>query len=334
MSIPFHNLLVALSPQQLPQVRLASMFIVLLFALAAGHLAAHRLGLDPKWAKKIMTAVLIFFDSSISLLAIWPIRLTRELIWLPTIGLILILVLTAFSAVVFRPNRFDPETRLTLIIGSAFSNVGYTGAAFVCYALFGQTGLAMANIYLLFSVPAFYIIGLPFLKARELRTQNRSAKLDLRFILDPRCLAIPATIAAIVLNLAGVKPPVLLSRLYVVDVLVYIGSALAFFAIGMQVNLSRLKTYTHLYWPVSAIKFILTPALAGLIIWLLLLSGWRLTYPLAMVIIVLSAAPCAVLMVTMSSVFDLNGPLAGALWVVTMTIFALLVVPVFFFIFT
>ena len=325
--------LVALSRLHLPQVRLASMFVVLVLALVAGHIAAHRLRIREQWAKKIMTAVLIFFDGPIALLTIWPIRLTGELVWLPTIGLVLMLVLTALSFLVFRPERFDPETRLTLIIGSAFSNIGYTGAAFVCYALFGATGLAMANIYLLFSVPAFYIFGLPILKARELRSQNNPPKLNLRFILDPRCLAMPATIAAIILNLAGVKPVAFLTKFYIVDVLVYIGAAMAFFAIGMQVNLSRLKTYLDLYLPVAAIKFILTPALAALFIWLLLLSGQHLTDPLAEVIIVLSAAPCAVLMVTMSSVFDLNGPLAGALWVVTMAIFAVAVVPVFFFVF-
>jgi hypothetical protein len=38
-------------------------------------------------------------------------------------------------------------------------------------------------------------------------------------------------------------------------------------------------------------------------------------------------------MVTMSNVFDLDGPLASALWVVTMAIFVAIVVPVLFFLF-
>jgi hypothetical protein len=39
-------------------------------------------------------------------------------------------------------------------------------------------------------------------------------------------------------------------------------------------------------------------------------------------------------MVTMSNVFGLDGPLASALWVITMAIFAAIVVPVLFLIFT
>jgi len=82
------------------------------------------------------------------------------------------------------------------------------------------------------------------------------------------------------------------------------------------------------------VKFILTPALALLIIWLLKLAGQNLTGLVQKVIIVLSATPSAVLMVTMSNVFDLDGPLASALWVVTTAIFAAIVVPALFFILT
>ena len=36
---------------------------------------------------------------------------------------------------------------------------------------------------------------------------------------------------------------------------------------------------------------------------------------------------------TLSNVFDLDGPLASALWVVTMAIFIVIIVPVLFFLF-
>ncbi|HEW79906.1 MAG TPA: hypothetical protein ENH34_08095 [Phycisphaerales bacterium] len=115
---------------------------------------------------------------------------------------------------------------------------------------------------------------------------------------------------------------------------VYIASGLSFFAIGLRVNLSRLKNYINLYFLLAAVKFILTPAAALLIIWLLALTGQNLTGPVKKVIIVLSVTPSAVLMVTMSNVFDLDGPLASALWLITMAIFAAIVVPVLFFVFS
>jgi predicted permease len=149
-----------------------------------------------------------------------------------------------------------------------------------------------------------------------------------------RFLVLPAVIAAVVLNLTGVKSPAFIAKFHIIDILVYIASSLSFFAIGLQVKLSRLKNYINLYFPLAVIKFILTPVVALLIIWLLALTGQNLTGPVQKVIIVLAATPSAVLMVTMSNVFDLDGPLASALWTVTTATFAIIVVPVLFFVFT
>ena len=146
-------------------------------------------------------------------------------------------------------------------------------------------------------------------------------------------MACPAVILAVVLNLTQVRVPSLVPKLYIVDILVYVASSLSFFSIGLRVKLQHLVNYTRLYFPLLAIKFVLTPIVALLLIGLLKLTGHNLTALVQNVIIVLSVAPSAVLMVTMSNVFDLDGPLASALWVVTTAVFAFVVVPVLFFIF-
>jgi predicted permease len=280
-----------------------------------------------------MTAVLVCFNWLIALLAIWPLQLSKQLIWLPIVGIALISIVTALSTVIFHSLEPDRKRRLTLILAAGLSNTGYTGGAFVCYVLFGMDGLAMANIYLLLSVPAFYLFYLPYLKVHELRAKDRTAALKLDFLLDFRMLVIPAVIVAIILNLTNVKPPAFITKFYIIDILVCIASSLSFFAIGLRVKLSRLKNYINLYFLIAAIKFILTPALALVIIALLALAGQNLNSTVQKVIIILSATPSAVLMVTMSNVFDLDGPLASALWVVTMAIFVAIVVPVLFFFF-
>jgi len=322
-----------LSAQYIARLRLVSMLVVLVVGLVSGYLASSRFGLSEHLAKKIMTIVLVCFNWLIALLVIWPMHLSRQLIWLPIVGVVLMLTITALSAGIFYFLEPDRRSRLTLILAGGLSNTGYTGGAFVCYALFGMAGLAMANIYLLLSVPAFYLVYLPFLKVRELRTKDRNSRLKLDFLLDFRMLAIPAIIAAIILNLTNVKSPAFIAKFHIIDILVYIASSLSFFAIGLRVKLSRLKNYINLYFPIAAVKFILTPAVALLIIALLALAGQNLNSLVQKVIIVLSATPSAVLMVTMSNVFDLDGPLASALWVVTMAAFAAVVVPVLFFLF-
>ena len=326
--------LAALSAQDIARLRFAAMLAVLVGGLVSGYLAGSRFGLPEQLAKKIMTAVLVSFNWLIALFVIWPMQLTRQLIWLPIVGVCLMLTITALSAALFSFLNLDHKSRLTLILAGGLSNVGYTGGAFVCYALFGMTGLALANIYLLFSLPTVYLIYVPLLKFHELRIKHASAKFKLSQVLDFRFLVLPAVIAALILNLTGVKSPAFIAKFRIIDIFVYIASGLSFFAIGLRVNLSLLKNYVNLYFLLSVVKFILTPAVALLLIWLLALTGQNLTEMVKKVIIVLAFAPSAVLMVTMSNVFDLDGPLASALWVVTTATFAAIVVPVLFFAFT
>ena len=334
MHAGFLNCLAALSAQG-PRLRLAGMLVVLVGGLASGYLAGSRFGLPEHFAKKIMTVVVVSFNWLIALLVIWPMQLTAELIWLPIVGIVTMLAITALSTAVFSfLGRLDRKSRLTLILAGSLSNQGYTGGAFICYALFGTTGLGLANIYPVFWIPTAYLIFFPLLKIYELRTSGSDTKFKLNQVLDFRFLVIPAVTAAIILNLADVKSPAFIAEFHIIDIFVYIASSLAFFAIGLRVKLSRLRSYINLYFPLVVVKFILTPAIALLIIWLLALTGQSLTSLVQKVIIVLSVTPSAVLMVTMSNVFDLDGPLASALWVVTMAAFAVVVVPVLFFVFT
>jgi predicted permease len=281
-----------------------------------------------------MTVVLVCFNWPIALLVIWPMELKKDLIWLPLIGLVLMLSVTAFSAMLFPSLKSKPKSWLTFILAGGVSNQGYTGGAFVCYALFGAPGIALAQIFLFLSLPVFYLVYLPLLKIYEFQSGKNNKRSILNFLLDFRMLIMPAMLIAILLNRSALKPPAFIMELHIVDILVYIASSLSFFAVGLQVNLSALKNYTNLYLPLAAVKFILTPALAVVLLWLLALAGQDLNTLARRVIIVLSASPSAVLMVTMSNVFDLDGPLASALWVVTMAVFAVVVVPVLFLIFT
>jgi len=332
MSLCLASVLADLSAMD-SRLRLASMFAVLVGGLISGHLASNRFSLPEHFAKKVMTLVLVYFNWPIALLVIWQMQLSKSVVWLPAVGVVLMLTITAISTGLFSLVKLDRKSQLTLILAGGLSNLGYTGGAFVCYALFGAAGLALAQIYLVLWLPVAYLVFFPLLKIYELRKNNNSTKFKFNQILDARMLAIPAVIMAIILNLTDVRSPGFIVRFYIIDILVYIASCLSFFAIGLQVNLSRLKNYINLYFPLATVKFILTPAVALLIIWLLTLTGQNLTDLVQKVIIVLSVTPSAVLMVTMSNVFDLDGPLASALWVVTMAIFVVIIVPVLFFIF-
>ncbi len=326
------NTIAALSAEHVVNIRLAGMFAVLVGGVLAGCIANNRLGVSERWAKIIMTAVLVFLEWLIALLIIWQIPLSRDLVWLPIIGALTMLIITAISVVLFSHPKLDHKSRMTLVLAGGLSNLGYTGGAFVCFALFGTQGLGLANIYFILWIPIVYLLFFPLLKIHEIRLSGSAEKFKPIELIDPRMLPIPAAIIALILNLKGVKQPDFIADFHIVDIFVYTASSLSFFAIGLRVNFSRIKNYINLYFPLAAVKFLLTPLVALALVWLLTLTGHDLTGLVKKVVIVLSACPSAVLMVTMSNVFDLDGPLASALWVATTIIFVAIVVPILFFV--
>ncbi len=324
-----------LTAQDITHLRFLSMFVVLLGGLSAGYLASNRFGLSEQLARKIMTIVLLAFNWPIGLFIIWQMKLTAELVWLPIIGAVLLLLITFFCRLVFAFHNLDEKSRMTLILAGGLSNLGYTGGMFVCYALFGQAGLGLSQIYVMLWVPVVYLFFFPRLRIFELRMkQSEQTGFSVRSVLDYRMLVVPAIIAAIVLNLSGITRPQFVARFHIVDVFVYIASSLSFFAIGLRITFARLRNYIPLYFSLGAVKFLLTPLVASMLLGLLALAGRNLG-PLAQsVVMVQSTCPAAVAMVMMTNVFDLDSRLGSVLWVVNTAAFAVVVVPVLFLVFT
>jgi len=334
MNHPAGDVLIALSEYGVARLRLAGMFAVLMGGLLCGYYSANRLRLSEHWAKKIMTLVLICFNAPIALMVIWKMNLTGELIWLPLSGAALLLTISVICAALFYFFDLPRRRRMTLVLAASLSNLGYTGGAFVCYALFGFAGLARANLYIVLWVPLVYVIFFPLLKIQEIKAGPVQPPFPFKRFLDFRMLPVLGVITAITLNLSDVSFPNVISNLHLIDIFVYSGSSLAFFSIGLRVKISRLRKYLNFCIYICAVKFIVSPVVAMLLIELIQLCGYSLTGFVKNVIMIESATSCAVLMVTMSNVFDLDGPLASALWVVTTAVFAAIVVPIMFFIFT
>ncbi len=314
-------------------IRLVSMFIVLTGGLFFGYLASNKFGMPENYAKKIMTVVLLFLNWPVALFVIWTLKLELEFIWLPITGVVLMLCVTAFSVPIAMMLKLDKKSRITFLLASSLSNLGYTGGAFVCYALFGAKALAMANIYIVLWLPTAYFVFFPLLKVIELRQYDPQSRFQMSHIFDLRYIVLPAILVALILNISGIKQPGFIRDFHIVDFFIYTASTLAFFAIGLRIKPSRFKNYINLYFSLAAVKFIITPLVAFLIIYILGITGHKLNELVRNVIIVMAVTPSAVIMVMMSNVFDLDSKMASALWVVNTAVFALVVVPILFFIF-
>jgi predicted permease len=159
------------------------------------------------------------------------------------------------------------------------------------------------------------------------RTGDAAEKAAIYHLLDARMMVIPAALLAVTLNLTQVKFPSFILRLHIIDILVFTSSFLTFFSIGLRFRLVRVRDYFRKYIPVLAIKFLITPAIAFGLLFLVSVFSINLTGLVGSVIIIQSFSPCGVMMVTMSNVFNLDGPLASAVWVASTVVYVVLVVP-------
>lgn len=319
--------------ENISTIRLISMLIVLAGGLFLGYIASNKFGMPENYAKKIMTIILLIFNWPVALFVIWTLKLEPKLVWLPITGVVLMLCVTGLSVPIAMMLNLDKKSKITFMLASCLSNLGYTGGAFVCYALFGAAALAMANLYVVLWLPTAYFVFFPLLKVMELRQNDPQSRFKMIQMLDLRYVVLPAILAGLILNISGLKQPGFIKDFYVVDFFIYTASALSFFAIGLRVKLSRFKNYISLYFQLATVKFILTPLAAFLIIYIFGLAGHRLEGLVRNVIIVMAVTPSAIIVVTMSNVFDLDSKMASALWVVNMAVFTFVVVPILFFVF-
>jgi len=322
------NILADTAGPSITAIRLTLMLFVLVGGCLGGYISSNRFGVSEHLAKKIMTFTLCTFEWIIVLFVIWLLNLKVELVMLPVFGVILMSIITLFSAFFFRLTSMKEKSKITLILAGGISNVGYTGGAFVCYGLFGLQALGLAQLYLMLWFPLVFIVFFPLLKIREIRTGDAAEKAAMYHLLDARMMVIPAALLAVTLNLTQVKFPSFILRLHIIDILVFTSSFLTFFSIGLRFRLVRVRDYFRKYIPVLAIKFLVTPAIAFGLLFLVSVFSINLTGLVGSVIIIQSFSPCGVMMVTMSNVFNLDGPLASAVWVASTVVYVALVVPI------
>ena len=292
-------------------------FLLFYGALAAG-LPLRRFGAH---APRVMRANILVVETPVFVYALWALDLAQLERYAPvplgSVGLILLLGALA-RAWARRLWPGAPRARGSFVIASAFSNIGNTGGMFLCYLLFGTTGLSLASLFL---VPyPLLIFTLGFAAARTYADGKRPRPVEaLRHLATNRIAVMPlgAMILGLILNLLGLPLPEGLAG--VVDVLIKINIAVACLAIGATLRPGHLFTPWRPVAALSALKFVVAPA-AALAVALLAYGGLG---PLpARVLLIQSAMPAAVYSVITATLFGLDRDLANTLWLSTTLLLA------------
>ena len=234
---------------------------------------------------------------------------------LPLHGAAMMVLAWPLSALVARVLPMD-RPALGAFVGSAvFSNVGFTFGAFLAFVAVGAQGAALGSVYCISFMPLFFTLG--FFLARRysaLEQEGAMASLVSQFRDAETRNPTLGILAGLLLNILRVPAPS--QSPFFIDIAMPATTAAFLLAIGLSLRLSAVRVYWRECALMHAVKFVILPAL-GLAL-AAALGYWQIgDHTLLRVAFIESATPVAIMSVMLAQVFDLNVPLAGALWLTT-----------------
>ncbi len=303
--------------------------ILVVAPLAAGYLVRRRGWLSERFARGLMTGILVLGYPAAGFFSIWQMRLRAGDFWLPALGSVHLVLMAGGGLLIGRLVGRDRQETGLLAIGSTLGNAGFTMGGLVLYHLYGTEGLGLMSIYCLMWMPMIVLVTYPIARHYSPGQPGRSlAGLIARSLFDWRSLGLPIGLAAVALSLGGVAAPPAVRRLYVVDTLVVLVTVAAYFSIGLRLHVGQFAAVKRLIAAVSAARFGLGLALGGALAGATLLTPWPLRGNAMNAFLIESFVPTAVTMVGVANMFDIRPREASLVFVVNTLLYLAVVLPV------
>lgn len=294
--------------------------------MGAGYIG-RRAGFGQQAARTLSYAVILGPYTMVGLLALWGLDFQAQLLLLPVMGFVL-MGLGIFIGCLTAPwLGLGRSQQGTYVLACGTSNLGFTLGGSVSFVLFGEPGLAIASIYVM-----FWNVGVVFQLfpvARRYGTGPKLTPLQLLWanVRDIRCLPLPATILGLTLNLCGVERPAFVTDFHLISIFIIAGAIIAFFTTGLRLSFARVHQYLSLYAILAIVKFLVVPACAGLVLWIAAWTGHPFS-PLASAVVLIQASTAVgIYTVLIANLFHLDDELASLLFTVNTVLYLLLVLP-------
>lgn len=276
--------------------------------------------------KTLQKIALLFFNPIAFLGAVWIVNLNDlKLIALPFIGIVA-LVLGGYLAFLFaKMLRMSRKQTGAYIVAGGFSNIGSIGG-FLCFIILGEAGFALVTFYKLFELFSYYGIGFPIAKSYSsevVETESLVERMK-KVLLDPFMLvSLVSIFAGFALNISGLERPSFYST--VNTIFVPTGTILLLSSIGMAMHFGRIGKYIKEGLLIALIKFVIVPATATSLAYLVGFGEIDQGLPLK-VVLILSSMPVGFIAMVPPTIYNLDVDLANANWLVT-NFFLILVIP-------
>ncbi|MCX8043321.1 MAG: AEC family transporter [Desulfobacterota bacterium] len=291
---------------------------VIILPFGAGVMLRRRVADPEQFTRRLLRLNITLIEPLIVIWCVWGLQFSRDLVLMPIAGLGLA-VCGLIAGIIILPLLKLPKQRaITFLVSATLSNHGFTMGGFLCYLFFGERGLGLSIIMVLYFIPYLYGFVFPSLKAITRTRQQGSVLRD--YILDTRNMPLAALAVAALLQGMDIERPTVA---FPVDAFLALSIALYYLTVGMNVVAPGFRLLLRQHLVLAAIKFIAVPAAAAG-----LLNIISIEQNMKAVILLQSCMPSAVYSVVTAVLFGLDARFASSLFVVNTAVFLCAVLPV------
>lgn len=303
--------------------KVAYFAVDLLLPLAAGYALRRQSRLDDEFFQRLMRLSIVTVYPVLALLGFWATRLSLELMWLPLLGVVLSIIPGVIAVFRARTKYADPLDQGSYVMAATLSNTLTLGgvSAFIIY---GETGFAYVQLITLFSSLFLFLVCFPL--AGWYAHGGRGGGEGLSWaavLLSPNQLPALGLVIGALLFYAGVPRPAWAAAVF--DPLVHLGAWMTLVPVGFSADFGEMRQYWLGTLDLTLVKFVATPALtylAGMLV---------LSDPVALnTLLLVASTPTAIFAVVAVKFYRLNIHVTMAAFVLTTTVYLLLVYPLQF----
>ncbi len=279
---------------------------------------------DNVFNKMILNNILVVYPI-LSFLSFWILPLTRDLMWLPVMGILMGLVPGGIAYFIAERKYTVDADRGSYVMSATLSNLGTIGGLCV-FLIYGETGYAYQQLIVLFQYILMFMFCYPLAQyyAQRGNGGEKVKRISIMSILFSRNqLAVVGIMLGGVLQCIGIPRPHLLDG--VASIFVHLGAWTALLPVGYSMDFAKMRGHYHELFDLSAIKFIATPCV------IYLLSHLAIDDEIMQnSLLILACCPAAVNAVIIARLYKLNINICVAAFIVTTALFVFAVYPALF----
>lgn len=310
------------------KVKLGYIFVDLILPLTFGYFLRYQNRFGDVYFKKLMSLNILVFVPVLSTLSGWVLKLNLELLWLPIFGL-LIGIVPGVTAYYWSAGKYDDYLEKgSYLVSASLSNLGTIGGL-CAFIILGEIGYAYTRLAVLLQDAGLFLVCFPLAQYYYQKSlHGKSKAIEMKNLFWNRNqLPVAGVFTGAALYYSGIPRPLWMGEL--LDPLVHLAAWTALMPIGFSMDLKEMRQYYRKILDLLPIKFIVNPVLAYILAKMLIHDQTVID-----TILILSATPTAINAVITAKLHSLNVNVAMAAFVVTTTVFLLVVFPALAFLLT